>query len=384
MNQESNDMTDALKKVLEGVTLSDVHKAAIVEAWETKIQEAREELAASLRDEFSVKFEKDKSEIVEAIDLMVRDSLKAKVSELEEAKKIAISEAVNAKASTSATLEAFEAFAKDRLNAEISEFKDDRTKTTAKISEFDAFVNETLQSELKGLHEDRQKLIEDRVAIRINANKKLAETKKKLVNEMTKTCHSFIRGYITEEMTKLKGELLEARKKQFGMKVFEAFAAEFGTSFFNERKEMQKLLKVISEQNKKIEESKKELAKKDTMISESTNKAKIIADRLARTKQMNELCGSLAGSKRKLMEDLLEKVPTIKLTESFNAYLPAVISAENKNQMISETKTLKEVTGNKENLMSKALKENAAGEVANEVLGSFQKMQNYSNTKGTI
>lgn len=377
-------MTDALKKVLEETTLSDSAKAAISEAWETKLQEAREDLAASLRDEFSVKYEKDKSEIVEAIDLMVRDAIKGKVTELEESKKLAINEAVNAKTKLAETVTAFDAFAKKQLAKEVAEFRDDRIKTAAKVSEVDKFVNETLTKELVGIHEDRRKLVEDRVELHINAKKDMAKTKKRLVNEMTSLCHSFIRKHLTEEMTQLKGELIEAKKKHFGMKMFEAFAAEFGSSFFNERKEMKKLLDVISQQNKKIEEAKKESVKKDSMIAESINQRRIIEDRFTRTKTLNELCGSLAGSKRKLMEELLEKVPTNKLTENFNAYLQSVIKNENGKTLTESRTNLKEVTGNKENLMSKAIKENAAGEVANDVLGSFHKMQNYSSTKGTI
>ena len=53
-------MTDALEKILKESALSDNTKAAIAEAWETKLQIAREELTANLRNDFAINFEKDK------------------------------------------------------------------------------------------------------------------------------------------------------------------------------------------------------------------------------------------------------------------------------------------------------------------------------------
>jgi hypothetical protein len=125
------------------------------------------------------------------------------------------------------------------------------------------------------------------------------------------------------------------------------------------------------------------------MIAEGTNKYRIIEDRFARTKTMNELCGSLTGSKRKLMEELLEKVPTRKLNESFKSYLPSVISAETSNKSaITESKSkLSEVTGDKSNLNSKAINESEEHDgkkALTGVMSSFRKMENYANTKGIV
>lgn len=378
-------MTDALKKALEENTLSEGAKAVILEAWETRLQEAREEIAATLRDEFALKYEKDKNEIVEAADVMIREAIEAQVKELGEAKKDTMAEKAKTKKEMKESIDRLHAFVQEQLTKEVEEFRADRNAVTAKVSTVDKFVKEALTKELVEFHDDRRKLAEDRVTHKITAKKELAEAKKKLVKEAAIICEKFIREHLTEEMTQLKGELIEAKKKHFGMKVFEAFAAEFGASFFNERKEVSKLLNVIEEQNQKIEESSKAIATRDKALLESDNKYRIAQDRAARTKTMTELLGSLAGSKRKLMEELLEKVPTNRLNESFNAYLPAVIAEQ--KPVLSEGKTskgtaLKEVTGDKETLMSKGNVQETKG--VSEILNKFRKMEQHANSKQSV
>lgn len=380
-------MTDALKKVLEGISLSDSAKAAIADAWETKLQEAREELAATLRDEFSLKYEKDKGELVNAMDAMIGETLNAQVEELAEAKKATMAEKAKTKKKMDEVITTLHAFIKEQLTKEVEEFRKDRQATAAKVSEIDKLVNEALTKELEEYHDERRKLAEDRVQNKINAKKELAEAKKKMIGEMATICEQFIREHLTEEMKQLKGELTEAKKKHFGMKIFEAFAAEFGSSFFQERKEISKLLKVVEEQNKKLKEAFEEIAKRDTMISETKNKLKINEDRQTRSKKMDELCGSLTGKKRKLMEELLEKVPTQKLEESFKIYLPPVLEDGVKPASVaaseSQAPALKEVTGDKENLMSKG---NApeGKKVINEVVSKFRNMETYSQNKNNV
>lgn len=379
-------MTDALKKALEENTLSEGAKAVILEAWETRLEEARDELAAELRDEFALKYEKDKNEIVEAADIMIREAIEAHVKELGEAKKDTMAEKAKTKKQMKEAIDLLDSFVKEQLTKEVAELRADRNAVAAKVSEVDTFVRETLSKELEEFHDDRRKLVEDRVHHKIHAKKELAEAKKKLIKESAEICEKFIREHLANEMTQLKGELIEAKKKHFGMKVFEAFAAEFGSSFFNERKEVAKLLKVIEEQNRKIEESSKAIVARDKALLESTNKYRIAEDRAARTKTMTELLGSLAGSKRKIMSELLEKVPTHKLTESFNAYLPAVISETQKPLVETKSTTgssLKEVTGDKETLMSKG---NPASETkgVSEIITRFRKMEQHANNKQQV
>ena len=68
--------TEILANLLETGVLSEEAGAQIKEALDKKLDEAREEITAELREEFAQKFEHDKSVIVEAMDNMLNNSIK--------------------------------------------------------------------------------------------------------------------------------------------------------------------------------------------------------------------------------------------------------------------------------------------------------------------
>jgi len=367
-------MSNALKTMLEGSTLSEGAKAVIVEAWETKLQEAREELTASLRDEFANRYEKDKSELVEAMNSMITDTLEEHVKELASAKKSVMEEKVLSKRKTNENIEKLNSFILPLLKNEINDFVADRKAISAKVSKFDRFVKENLENELTEFRAERQKLIEERVEVKIKAKRELAESKQELISKMTKELPKLVFNEVKQELSQLKNELVESKRKHFGMKIFEAFAADFGSSFFNERSEMQKLLNVIAIKDKKINEAQKRIVEKDNLLNESVNKLRVTENRFTRTQSLNELCGSLSGSKRKLMEELLEKVPSNKLTESFNNYLPSVLSSDTsiKKPLIESKPVLKEHTGDKRTSLFET-KQNSSVDHLDETIAVFKK-----------
>ena len=56
--------------------------------------------------------------------------------------------------------------------------------------------------------------------------------------------------------THLKEDIDTARKNDFGRKIFESFASEYGTSYLNENSETAKLIKVVDMKNKQLDEAK--------------------------------------------------------------------------------------------------------------------------------
>ena len=80
-------MFDALKPLLESGIVNEETRVAIAEAWETKLSEAREEIRAEMRDEFSQKFDHDKGVMVEALDKMVTENLTTEIEEFQAEKK---------------------------------------------------------------------------------------------------------------------------------------------------------------------------------------------------------------------------------------------------------------------------------------------------------
>jgi hypothetical protein len=73
-------MADIFTGILEAEGISEELRNQIQETWKSKLDEAREEITAELRDEFAQRYESDKGQIVEAMDKMLTDRL---VSEME-------------------------------------------------------------------------------------------------------------------------------------------------------------------------------------------------------------------------------------------------------------------------------------------------------------
>ena len=61
-------MAVTFNELLEGTNLSEEARESIQEAWESRLDEAREEMTAELREEFAQRYEHDKGLIVEAVD----------------------------------------------------------------------------------------------------------------------------------------------------------------------------------------------------------------------------------------------------------------------------------------------------------------------------
>ena len=75
-------MADIFNGILESDNISEELKTQIQETWKSKLDEAREEITAELRDEFAQRYENDKGQIVEAMDKMLTDRITAEVEEL--------------------------------------------------------------------------------------------------------------------------------------------------------------------------------------------------------------------------------------------------------------------------------------------------------------
>ena len=78
---------DAFKRLVESGVIGEDVGSELDTAFNTKIQENRDQVTAELREEFAQKYEHDKRSIVEALDKMVGDRLAAEMAELVEDKK---------------------------------------------------------------------------------------------------------------------------------------------------------------------------------------------------------------------------------------------------------------------------------------------------------
>ena len=77
-------MLDIVKQLFENNVISEEIKSEIESAWQSRIQENREQVTAQLREEFAQKYEHDKTALVEAVESMLADRLQAELGELAE------------------------------------------------------------------------------------------------------------------------------------------------------------------------------------------------------------------------------------------------------------------------------------------------------------
>ena len=75
-------MLDALKPLLDSDLINEDTRQEISEAWEAKLNEAREQVRAELREEFAQRYEHDKTVMVEALDKMVTEGLQSEIQEI--------------------------------------------------------------------------------------------------------------------------------------------------------------------------------------------------------------------------------------------------------------------------------------------------------------
>lgn len=394
-------MTDELKPLLENELLTDEAKAQLTEAWQKKLEEAREEIEVTLREEFASRYEHDKGCLLEAVERMVEDGLKAEIAEFvqdrnsltEQRVKLAneIREArVEAKNKLAEQMELLEKFVLENLGKELKEFQTDRQEVreakkelakqlresrvaskkqlAERIQVIEQFVLENLKTELKEFQEDKQALVNQRVKMIEQGKAKINETRKEFIRRSAKLVEEKLDGILTNEMTQFKEDIQASRKKHFGMTLFEAFASEYQATFFNENKEVQKLRKQVAESEQKLTQAAELFEKAQDIAKNAQQRQQLAESRAERTVVMNELLSKLSGKQREVMSELLEGVRTQNLRTSFKKYIPAVTSGSGGTLLnrttLSENK--KVVTGDKTNKLLETAQSDVQAEDENE------------------
>lgn len=383
-------MADELNKFFEtvGETLSEQAKQEIVNAWENKVSSLREEISAEIREELVSRYERDKESMVEAMDSMLKDSLVSKINEIEDEKVKLQEQRANEAVSSREKTEEFLSTMNSILESEIQELQEDRKALLESAKDAEKAIAENLKIELEKLSNERKKLVEDRVEFKIRSRQELSDMKQKLIEETARISEEEIMEVLSAELNTLKDELREAKENHFGRKIFEAFAVDYMTSFFNENKEVKKFTAKIEEKDKEIEELKESLNEQRQMLNETKTAMREQRNKLERSKILNNLLSDIRGEKRELMEDLLSKEPTSQLHEAFEKFLPIVLEDKrNTNQrMLSESSslkdktTLREVTGNREIKSDEIVGDNAV----NDILSRTKRLGVSMNTKNII
>ena len=133
--------------------------------------------------------------------------------------------------------------------------------------------------------------------------KQLAESKVDFIKKAADKVESVVNNVISKEVSSFRNDITKARENDFGRRIFESFANEYGTSYLNESKDLKNLQKQIADMDSKLNEA----------------------------------------------NNLLESVKTENLEKQFNKYLPSVLDGKTPRakKTLSESVVKKEHTGDK-------------------------------------
>lgn len=341
-------MLDAIKPLLDSDLVNEDTRTAIQEEWEAKMGEVKTQVTAELREEFARRYEHDKSTMVEALDKMVTETLTEELAQVAQEKKKMAEDRAKFVARMQETSGTFDKFLVNKLSEEIKELHSDRTAQAAVFGRLEKFVVSQLAEEIQDFQKDRQDVHNTKVKLVKEARDKFAELKKTFVEKSSAVVKEAVDSKLKAELTQLREDIETAKENSFGRKIFEAFAAEYGTSHLNENQEIRKLESAIQEMQSRIDESEAANAEKAKIIESKEQEVQTITESVQRKEVMDGLLTKLNKEKGAIMRDLLESIQTTKLQSAFDRYLPAVLDGaapKAKKEVISESRA---VTGDKE------------------------------------
>lgn len=341
-------MLDALKPLLDSDLINEDTRKEISEAWEAKLNETREQVRAELREEFAQRYEHDKTVMVEALDRMVTEGLTAEIQAVAAEKQQLAEDRVkfNVKMKESATK--FNDFMVTKLAEEIGELRKDRKSHSEGMQKLEKFVVRALAEEIMEFQQDKRDLVETKVRLVAGARDKLEGLKARFVKESAQKMSQAVAKHLKAELSQLQEDIKIARENSFGRRIFEAYAAEFGSTHLNENAEVRKLRAEIDAKNQQLAEATRIAEEKESIVESKEREIRMIKESNERETTMEELLAPLNQEKREVMKNLLESVQTARLKNAFEKYLPAVL-AEGRpakaKQVIAESHVA--VTGDK-------------------------------------
>ncbi len=340
-------MLDAIKPLLDSQLINESTGEAITEAFEAKLNEAREQVRAELREEFAQRYEHDKSVMVEALDRMVTEGLKAEMQEFQEERRGLNEDRVRFQVKMKESAEKFNNFMVGKLAEEIKELRSDRRTHTESVDRLERFVIEALAREITEFAQDKRDVVNTKVKLVSEAKKQLTALKQQFVKESAAKLGQRVAEHLRSELTQLKEDVKIARENNFGRRIFEAYASEFGATHLNEKAEVRKLYSALSRKDQQLAEAIKLTQKAKVVVESKERELRMIKESNERDSTMEMLLSPLNKEKRDVMRNLLESVQTSRLKNAFEKYLPAVLEDRSGKARKVISEQVSAVTGDK-------------------------------------
>jgi hypothetical protein len=344
-------MFDAIKPLLDSGLINEDTGAQLNEAWEAKLDEARQQVRAELHEEFAQRYEHDRSVMVEALDKMVTESLSEEIEEFHAEKQAMNEDRVRAQMKLRESATKFNDFMVTKLAEEIKELRNDRIIAKESQQKLEQFIVHALAREIKEFTQDKQAVVEAKVKLVAEGRKQLEALKARFVAESAKKLSIAVAGQLKGEIGQLKEDIKVAKENNFGRKIFESFAGEFSVTHLNDKAETRKLMQKLEDKDRQLAESITQINNTKKLVESKEREVRIIKESNLREKTMAELLSTLNEEKAGVMQNLLESVQTTKLQAAFDKYLPAVLNTGSNKKAakssLTESKMISEVTGDK-------------------------------------
>ena len=340
-------MFDAIKPLLDSGLINEDVSQELNEAWESKLNEARELVRSELREEFAQRYEHDKTVMVEALDKMVTEGLAAEIAQVAAEKQALTEDRVKFQHKMKESAQKFNGFMVSKLAEEIGELRKDRKMHTEGVSKLENFVVQALAREITEFAKDKRDVVETKVRLVREARGKLEQLKGRFVKESAHKMSQAVSRHLKAELNQLQEDIKVARENNFGRRIFEAYASEFGATHLNEKAEVRKLHDVIAEKDQKLRKAIDITRTAKAVVESKERELRMIKESNERESTMDELLRPLNRDKQEVMRNLLESVQTPRLKNAFEKYLPAVLEdrSAKARKVISESVT--SVTGDK-------------------------------------
>jgi len=340
-------MLDSLKPLLDSGLINEDIGRELNEAWESKLVEAREAVRAELREEFAQRYDHDRAVMVEALDRMVTEGLTAELASVTAEKQALAEDRVKFQSRMTESATKFNNFMVTKLAEEISELRRDRKQHTESLEKLENFVVHALAREIQEFAQDKRDLAETKVRLVREARSKLEGLKARFIKESANKMSRAVSQHLRAELTQLQEDIKIARENNFGRRIFEAYAAEFGATHLNEHAEVRKLTALVQHKDQQLAEAIRLTERAKVVVEGKEREVRMLKESSQRQELMAELLAPLNKEKAEVMRNLLESVQTTRLKSAYEKYLPAVMEDRSVKAQKVITENVSVATGDK-------------------------------------
>ena len=341
-------MFEALKPLIDNGILNEETREVLEQAWDSKLDEARETIRAEIREEMANRYSHDKATMVEALDRMVSESLSVEIEKIAAERAAIAQDRVKFTESMMAKAANFEDFLNEALAKEVAELHADRAAIKTATAKLDEFVTEGLRKEIVEFADDKADLARAKVQLIVEGKKKLKDLSESFIKRASTLVKEATDSTLRTELKQLKEDIQEAKENNFGRRIFEAFATEFTATHLNERAEVKKMQTILDRIEMQLSEARQAAELAEAKADAKETELKRINESIERTRKIDDLMKPLSKDKANVMKQLLESTPTDRLEAAFKKYLSPVMDGKATapaKTVIAESKTA--VTGDR-------------------------------------